>query len=502
MRYFPEQTEFEEIYNKGESQLVWTEFLTDLETPVSAMLKLMGISPYHLLFESVEGGKTRARYSIIALDPDLLWRCIDGTPQINRTPDSLNSSFETAKEPDPFVSLRKLIKESEIKIPDELPPMAAGIFGYMGYDMVRYMEKLPDNNPDNINIPESIYMRPKITVIFDNILDKASIITIARNDSDENAETSYEEAKNRINNIVELLNTSLKRTIYSKYYADNSTSEIEFKSHISKEKYMDMVSKSKEYIVAGDVFQVLPSRRMSAKFILPPFALYRSLRHLNPSPYLFYLNLDGFSLIGSSPEILVGLRNEVVTIRPLAGTRKRGKDQNEDLALEKELLSDEKELAEHLMLLDLGRNDVGRVTKTGTVRVTEQMKVERYSHVMHIVSNVEGDILNGKDCIDALIAGFPAGTVTGAPKIRAMEIIDELEPEKRSFYSGTVGYISGNGNMDTCIALRTGLVKDDTLYVQAGGGVVADSSEEGEYKETEVKAQAIISAAKMAGKFV
>lgn len=487
-------SDFKKNYNAGKAQLVWKNFLTDMETPVSAMRKLAKASPYHLLFESVEGGETRARYSIIAIDPDVIWRCNKDRPEINRNA-LVNAEKFKPDGKDVFSSLRRLIKESEINVPDDLPPMASGLFGYMGYDMVKMMEKLPDENPDNIGIPQSIYIRPTITLIFDSVKDEASIITPVFPDKDTDAEQARSAAQGRIESVMH----RLKEDVISPETKDAGE---EFKSHVTREEYHAMVEKAKEYIIAGDIFQVVPSRRLSKKFTLPPFSFYRSLRHLNPSPYLFYLTLGGFSIVGSSPEILVRLRAGVVTIRPIAGTRKRGKTEEEDKSLEKDLMLDKKELAEHLMLLDLGRNDVGRVAQPASVKVTEKMIIERYSHVMHIVSNVEGKIAEGKDCIDALIAGFPAGTVSGAPKIRAMEIIDELEKEKRSFYGGTVGYISSGGEMDTCIALRTALIKDEIIYAQAGGGVVADSDPEAEWQETENKAGAIIAAAENAKRFL
>ena len=476
---------------------MWMRFLSDMETPVSAMMKLAEMSDYHLLFESVEGGETRARYSIIALDPDLLWKCVEGKPYINRDAKNNPENF-SADGKDVFASLRKIMKESELEIPVSLPPMASGLFGYMGYDMVKLMENLPDKNPDNINIPLSVYMRPQIVIVFDSVKDEAMVITSCRPDKEKKAEEAYEEANNRIEAVI----AKMKSEPPKLNIVQDSHNVATFKTHTNRERYHEMVNKAKEYIAAGDIFQVVPSRRFSRKFSLPPIAFYRSLRHLNPSPYLFYLKMGDFFIIGSSPEILVRLSEGIVTIRPIAGTRKRGKDKKEDLELEKDLLADEKELAEHLMLLDLGRNDVGRVAKTGTVKVTDKMTVERYSHVMHIVSNVEGEIAEGKDCVDALIAGFPAGTVSGAPKIRAMEIIDELEDEKRSFYAGTVGYISAGGDMDTCIALRTALIKDGMIYLQAGGGVVADSDPEAEFQETQNKAAALQVAANRAEEFL
>lgn len=498
MEFFPGFPEFKKKYEKGIPQLLWTDFVSDMETPVSAMKKLAHFSPYHLLFESVEGGEKRGRYSIIALSPDAVWKSENGKAFVNYDFEKNPESFVTDKTP-VFDSLRKFLGKAKLDIPQELPPMASGIFGYMAYDMVRMMEDIPDKNPDNIGIPDSFYMRPQIVIVFDSVKDVANIIaTIHPNKSE--AKIAYEKAKKRIGDII----NSLKKQVPEDegYSRDIYTTPASFKSHTDRDEYHEMVNAAKEYIKAGDIFQVVPSRRLSRDFPFSPFAFYRSLRTMNPSPYLFYLNFSEFSLIGSSPEILVRLKEDVVTIRPIAGTRKRGKTEQEDIALEKELLADGKELSEHLMLLDLGRNDVGRVAKPGTVRVTEKMIIERYSHVMHIVSNVEGKIRKDMDAIDALIAGFPAGTVSGAPKIRAMEIIDELESERRSFYGGTVGYFSANGDMDTCIALRTGLIKDGKLYVQAGGGVVADSDPEAEFQETQNKANALIFAAEKAVKFV
>jgi anthranilate synthase component 1 len=506
MEYYPPASRFEAAYDKGEAQLVWSEFLTDLETPVSAMLKLQNESDYHLLFESVEGGASRARYSIIALCPDILWKCVDGKASVNRDFEKDEDAF-VDEATDPFASLRALVQESKVTIPDELPPMATGIFGYMGYDMVKLMEKLPCKNPDPINIPQGMYMRPQVTVIFDSVKDVASIITPVYPKEGLSASGAYREAQDRISRIVDCLNSNLERSLFSRYYAEGQAAAIKVTTEVDQPAYEAVVERAKDYIRAGDIFQIVPSRRLTADFPLPPIALYRSLRHLNPSPYLFYMNFGdqaegGFSMIGSSPEILVRVQDGKVTIRPLAGTRMRGKTPEEDDALAEELLNDEKELAEHLMLLDLGRNDVGRVAKVGTVKVTEEMKVEKYSHVMHIVSNVEGELADDKDCFDALIAGFPAGTVSGAPKIRAMEIIDELEIEKRSFYGGTAGYISAMGIMDTCITLRTGLVKGGKLYMQAGAGIVADSVPASEFIETENKVGALVAAAQKAARFL
>lgn len=498
MQVTPELSPFTELYKAGKSQLVYIRLPADLETPVSAMLKLKDESPYRFLFESVEGGLTRGRYSIIGLDPDLLWKTKDGKAFINRYPAEGNNQF-SEQEADPFTSLRGLLAESKLEIPADLPPMASGLFGYMGYDMVRLMERLPDDNPDAINIPDSVFMRPRIIVVFDSVKDVAIIITPIFPKSDVSAEAAYNQAKKRLKHVVKLLS---RMDIEHSYVSGQEEESIRFSSNTTREEYHAMVEKAKEYIIAGDIFQVVPSQRFKAEFTLLPITFYRSLRHLNPSPFLFYLYLGDFALVGSSPEILARLRGDKVTNRPLAGTRKRGETPEEDAALAKELLADEKERAEHLMLVDLGRNDVGRVAKTGSVKVTEMMEIEYYSHVMHISSNVEGKIQPGKDALDVLVAAFPVGTVTGAPKIRAMEIIDELEKERRSFYAGGVGYISAGGDMDICITLRTALIKDNTLYVQAGGGVVADSDPEAEYQESCNKAKALMRAAEKAVQFV
>ncbi|MGZ6176244.1 MAG: anthranilate synthase component I, partial [Candidatus Binataceae bacterium] len=395
-----------------------------------------------------------------------------------------------------LASLRALMSGARIDLPEHLPPMAAGLIGYMGYDTIRLAESIPDKNPDRLGIPDGMFMRATVTVIFDNIKDVMTVVSPVYPRPGLTAEDAYAEARARIESIIALLGKSIPRA-----EPPPARRFAEPESNIGRDGYHRMVEKAKEYILAGDIFQVVPSQRFRVPFDLPAFAFYRSLRRLNPAPFLFYLNFESFSIVGSSPEILVRLRQGKVTIRPLAGTRRRGKNKAEDEALAKDLLSDPKELAEHLMLLDLGRNDVGRVCKTGTVRVTEQMAIEYYSHVMHIVSNVEGEIDPAYDAMDALMAGFPAGTVSGAPKIRAMEIIDELEIERRGLYGGAIGYLSANGDMDTCIALRTALVKDGEIVIQAGGGVVADSDPEAEFQESNNKAKALIRAAEEAVRF-
>ncbi|PWR25844.1 anthranilate synthase component I [Zavarzinia aquatilis] len=494
----PDFDTFRDAYEQGKPQVVWTTLVADLETPVSAMLKLTDGEPYRFLFESVEGGATRARYSIIGLKPDIIWRARGNQAEINRIARADRHKFRPCPG-DTLSSLRALIAESRIDLPHELPPMASGLYGYFGYEMVRLVEtKVPSANPDNLGIPDALFIRPSIMAIFDSVKDVVTVVSPAWVESGVDARAAYNRAAERIADTVADFERDLPVTRSDAGVQHKITQP---QSNMSRGDYHAMVAKAKEYIAAGDIFQVVPSQRFRLPFALPPIALYRSLRRLNPSPFMFYLDLDGFSIVGSSPEILVRLRDGRVTIRPIAGTRPRGITEDQDIALEKDLLNDPKELAEHLMLLDLGRNDVGRVAKVGTVKVTQRNVIERYSHVMHIVSNVEGEIDPRHDAVDALLAGFPAGTVSGAPKVRAMEIIDELEPEKRNLYAGGVGYFSANGSMDTCIALRTAVVKDGTLVVQAGGGVVLDSDPEAEYQESCNKARAVIRAAEEAIRF-
>jgi anthranilate synthase component 1 len=497
MNVQPTFADFAAAYGAGRPQVMWTSAVADLDTPVSAFMKLADGKPNSFLLESVEGGAIRGRYSFIGLKPDLIWRCFGNKAEVNRRAGDTGSAFEPYPV-DAIAALRQVVTESRIDLPPGLPPMAAGLVGYLAYDMVRLVERLPDENPDVIGVPDSVFVRPTVMAVFDNLDAKMSVITPVRPQAGVDARAAYAAAEARLAGVTADFGKSLP------YRAANSTgtpAAIVPKSNMTREQFHDIVRRAVEYIHAGDAFQIVPSQRFSFPFRLPPFALYRSLRRLNPSPFLFFLDFGRFAVVGSSPEILVRVRDGRVTIRPLAGTRKRGRTPEEDKALAKDLLSDPKELAEHLMLLDLGRNDVGRVAKVGTVRVTEQFMVEYYSHVMHIASNVEGALDPKYDAIDALLAGFPAGTVSGAPKVRAMEIIDELEPERRGVYAGCIGYFGANGEMDTCIALRTAVVKDGTMYVQAGGGVVADSNPEAEYQESCNKARALIRAAEEAGNY-
>jgi anthranilate synthase component 1 len=496
MQIEPSASVFAERYARGEPQVVWTTLVADLETPVSAFLKIAAGRPMSFLFESVEGGAVRGRYSIIGLEPDLIWRARSTSAEINRSPRQAEA-FVASKEA-PLAALRSLIAESRIVLPDSLPPMAAGVFGYLGYDTVRLMEELPQPNPDPIGIPDAILIRPTLVIIFDAVQDSIIVVTPVRVETNVTAEAALARAVERLTQVLDALDQPLDKSA-GPYSAGPLI--VAPTSNTDATEYKAMVAAAKEYIAAGDIFQVVLSQRFQAPFELPPLSLYRALRRVNPAPFLYFLDFDGFAIAGSSPEILVRVRGDRVTIRPIAGTRRRGPTPHEDKALEDELLADPKERAEHLMLLDLGRNDVGRVARIGSVEVTDQFFVERYSQVMHIVSNVEGRLAAKYDAVDALVAGFPAGTVSGAPKVRAMQIIDELEKEKRGLYAGCVGYFSAAGDMDTCIVLRTALIKDGTMYVQAGAGIVADSDPQSEQQECVNKAKALFRAAEEARRF-
>ena len=477
---------FIDNYIRNIPQILSQQIIADTETPVSTLLKISKNEKYSFLLESVEGGDQRGRYSLIGCKPDIIWKVKSG--KISITTNCKYIKDNVSADLNPIQSLRNILQLSKIQRDFNKTPYPV-LVGYLGYPMIQYMEKINLSNPDTLNIPEAVMIRPKIVAVFDNIKDTIDVMTAIYPEKNIKAETALKEAEKLIGKSVEKLKTQIaKDDVLNK-------KNIQIKSNYKKEDYLKIVEKAKKYIHAGDIFQVVPSQRFHCEYILSAKTLYRSLRRLNPSPFLVNLNFDNIGLVASSPEILVRVRDGKIIIRPIAGTRKRGKTTNEDRKLSNELLNDQKELAEHLMLLDLGRNDVGRVAKVGTVSVTEKMIVEYYSHVMHIVSNVEGDLKKNKDSIDALISGFPAGTVSGAPKIRAMEIIEELENVNRGFYGGAMGYFDSNGQMDTCISLRTGLVKDNNLYVQAGGGVVYDSDPEKEFQETINKAQAIIAAA-------
>ena len=494
----PEADAFARTYEQGIPQLVWTRLVADLETPVSTYLKLGEQKPMSFLLESIEGGSARGRYSVIGLAPDIVWRASGEHAEINRSPAETPQAFQP--EPLPTLqSLRALLAESTIDLPEGLPPMAAGIFGYMGYDTVRLIEALPEMRPDPLGVPDAVMIRPTLMLIFDNVKDEMLVATPVRFCEGVPAASARQAALDRIAGAVASLDAPLPRAAHA---ASPTTQMVEPSSNTEPAEFLSMVARAKEYIVAGDIFQVVLSQRFSTPFELSSFSLYRSLRRLNPSPFLFHLDFGDFQIVGSSPEILVRVRDGVVTIRPIAGTTRRGANEAEDRALAEALLADPKERSEHLMLLDLGRNDVGRVATPGSVTVTDQFIIERYSHVMHIVSNVIGQLADSDhDAIDALMAGFPAGTVSGAPKVRAMQVIAELEKSKRGPYAGCVGYFSAGGEMDTCIVLRTAILKDGVMHVQAGAGIVHDSIPENEQQECINKAKAVVRAADDAVRF-
>jgi len=498
MSIAPDFETFTGAYEDGEAGVLRATLVGDLLTPVAAFIKLR----HHrkgpaFLLESVEGGATRGRFSMIGLDPDLVWRCQDGVASIDRNALARDQHFVTDERP-ALESLRTLIKESSLPLSDDLPPMAAGLFGYLGYDMVRQMERLPEPNTDVLQVPDAILIRPTVMVVFDAVKDEISLITPVRPQSGVPAKAAYESALARLDAVMQALELPLPIEDRSDPSAIHFDPPV---SNTTPEEFEAMVARAKEYIRAGDIFQVVLSQRFEAAFPLPAFALYRSLRRVNPAPFLCYLDFEDFQIVCSSPEILVRVRDGKVTIRPIAGTRPRGRTAAEDRAHAESLLADQKERAEHLMLLDLGRNDVGRVAEMGTVQVTDSFFLEYYSQVMHIVSNVEGRLDPTFDALDALVAGFPAGTVSGAPKVRAMQIIDELEKDKRGPYAGCIGYFGANGEMDTCIVLRTAVVKDGRMAVQAGAGIVYDSDPASEQQECVNKAKALFRAAEEAVRF-
>ncbi len=487
---YPDIKEFKSLCEKGNLIPVYREILADFDTPVSAFLKI-GKSPSFLL-ESVVGGEKWARYSFLGTNPS---KVIKGRGkkieirEIGRKP----VVFEAD---DPVDVLKKEIAlYKPVGVPG-LPRFSGGLVGYMGYDMVRFFERVPDSKKSGINLPDMFFMLADTMLIFDSLKQKIKIVSNVHIDGKSPA-NAYKEAVEKIEGIVEKLKSS-KLKVKSSKGKKQKTSSKYTSSFKTKEAFEEAVLKSKEYIAAGDIFQVVLSQRFERKSDVDPFDVYRALRVINPSPYMYYIDTGDTEIVGSSPEILVRVEDKKIVLRPIAGTRRRGETEAEDKALEEELKKDPKEMAEHIMLVDLGRNDVGRVAEKGSVEVTELMGVERYSHVMHMVSNVEGKLEKNLDAFDVLRACFPAGTVTGAPKVRAMEIIDELEPIKRGPYAGSVGYFSYSGNMDTCITIRTLIIKDGKVYVQAGAGIVADSVPEREYTETVNKAMGMMKAVEMA----
>ncbi|MFQ5565794.1 MAG: anthranilate synthase component I family protein, partial [Paracoccaceae bacterium] len=426
----PSLDAFARVWRGGAGQAVWAQVVADMDTPVSLMLKLTGAAPNSFLLESVTGGEIRGRYSVIGLEPDLIWRCRGAEAEINRDAAADPDAFQREALP-ALDSLRALIAESRIDLPAGLPPMAAGLFGYLGYDMIRLVERLPAPNPDPLGLPDAILLRPRLVAIVDNVRDMVTLVAPAWHDAAVDAGTAYQDACARLAAALEAIERPPSHATPVTPVTAAASRPLDAVSNTTHAEFIDIVERAKEYVRAGDVFQVVPSQRWALPLDVAPFALYRAIRRINPSPYLFFFNHGDFQIVGASPEIMVRVRDGKVTIRPIAGTRPRGRTPAEDKALEAELLADPKERAEHLMLLDLGRNDVGRVARIGTVDPNEQFTVERYSHVMHIVSNVDGELGDSHDALSALLAGVPAGTVSGAPKIRAMEIIDELEKEKR-----------------------------------------------------------------------
>jgi anthranilate synthase component 1 len=474
----------------GRPALVWRRQIADVDTPVAAALKLIEPGRGDFLLESVEGGAQRGRYTLLGLAPDLVFRAEGRNAAVNRRWLSDRDAFEPCAE-DALAAMRTLVAACRMDVPDGLPAALACLVGYFAYETVGLVERLPRPAENPLGLPDMLFVRPTIILVFDRLADALFLVAPLWPEQSDDPDRAVATALDRIETASARLAAPLPKVRVGEPIAAAAAPE----PVLAPGRYADMVRQAKDYIAAGDIFQVVLAQRFTAPFPLPPFDLYRALRRINPSPFLYYLDLPGFALIGSSPEILVRARDGEVTIRPIAGTRPRGKTAAEDAANRASLLDDPKERAEHLMLLDLGRNDVGRVALPGTVTVTDSYGVEFYSHVMHIVSNVIGRIDPAKDALDALFAGFPAGTVSGAPKVRACEIIAELEPETRGPYAGGVGYFSPDGSMDSCIVLRTAVVKDGVMHVQAGAGIVADSDPAYEQRECEAKARALVAAA-------
>ncbi|MBT2133615.1 chorismate-binding protein [Croceibacterium sp. LX-88] len=477
----------------GEPALVWRQLVADTETPVGAALKLIEPGRGDFLLESVEGGEVRGRYSLLGLDPDLIFRATGHSCEVNQSWKFDREAFEPLPG-DSLVELRRLADSCRIDVPKGLPPALACLVGYFGYETIGLVENLPRAPQSELAVPDMLFARPTLILVFDGLNDALFAIAPLWADGTD-PQHAVELAGERIDAALARLSAAAPAA-----HRDIGLPEMALDPVMSAEDYEAMVLKAKDYITAGDIFQVVLAQRFTCPFPLPPLALYRALRRVNPSPFLYFLDLPGFAVVGSSPEILVRVRNGEVTIRPIAGTRPRGKTEEDDAEAERSLLADPKECAEHLMLLDLGRNDVGRVAAADSVKVTASFTIERYSHVMHIVSNVVGRLDPSKDALDALFAGFPAGTVSGAPKIRACQVIAELEPETRGPYAGGVGYFAPDGSVDSCIVLRTAVVKDGVMHVQAGAGIVADSDPAYEAAECRHKAGALIAAAKEAAR--
>ena len=476
-------SQFKKKHQNKKNQILFYTISSNGVAETENLINNFLIEKNSFIFESVEKGKIKGRYTILGRNPDYIWE-FHG----NNCKQILNNKTKILKD-SPKKIIDKIIESFKFDIPKELPNISSIISGYFSYDIIRYIEKIPSNCKNDLNIPDVRLIRPKSLIVLDNLEKKIHFIkNFFKEEKVRNYPKAFSNIKSEIENLILLANNK-------KFHETKEVKrKIKVKSNISKQRFLNNVIKAKKYIKKGDIFQVVLSQRFKAKLEKDPIDVYKKLRVTNPSPFMYFFNFTDFQIIGASPEILVRLRNGQITIRPIAGTRPRGKNKKEDLFFEKDLLKDKKELAEHLMLLDLGRNDAGRVSKIDTVKVTEKFKVERYSHVMHIVSNVVGKFNNKFSKFDTLLSGFPAGTVSGAPKIRAMEIIDELETTKRKVYAGGIGYFTAAGEFDTCIALRTAIVKDNYLYAQAGAGIVADSKPVNEYIETENKAKALLKA--------
>ncbi len=462
---------------------LYTRLMGDTLTPVQVYQAIRKLSPYSYLLESVQQNEKLGRFSWIGLDPLMIF---EGR---GRDISVIDGDGRTDFRGNPLDELFKTMEAYRPALLDDLQPYQGGVVGYFGYDNIRHIEEIPDSNSDRLNLPESLFFIPRIVFVFDHLYQSVTIITLIKSGD----KTQYKKGEEKLHELIDMIAAS-KQKQSLKFLPGELTAEPEFSSNMSKEEYIEVVKKAKDYIVEGDIFQVVLSQRFSIDYNDDPFEVYRSLRRINPSPYLFYLNYPDFQIAGSSPEILVKRNRDTLTLRPIAGTRKRGENQQEDLRLADELLNDPKELAEHMMLVDLGRNDLGRISTFGSVKPTQFKYIENYSHVMHIVTNLEGTIQEGKSNSDLIKATFPAGTLTGAPKVRAMEIIDELEVAKRGFYGGTVANIDFAGNFDSCIGIRSVLMKDNMAYIQAGAGIVADSIPENEYDESINKAKAVMKA--------
>ena len=487
----PSLEEFKKLAKSGNLIPVYKEILADLDTPVSAYMKI-GDGDYSFLLESVEGGEKWARYCFLGCDPAVVVSSKGRNITIDENGKRQQSKIESGT---PLSAIKEILaRYNPVDVPG-LPRFSGGAVGFISYDMVRFFEDLPEDTADDLNVPDSQFIITDTMLVFDNVSQTIKMVSNAFIESDDLDEV-YEQTIKKIGLLEEKLKTPLKISTQ----ANEEVVQPKFESNFEKEKFKGAVNKVKQYILEGDAIQVVLSQRLSFDIKKKAFDIYRALRTVNPSPYMYFLKFGDIEVVGSSPEILVRLEDEKVEVRPIAGTRKRGKNEEEDVVLEKDLLQDEKELAEHIMLVDLGRNDLGRVAKISSVEVNESFTVERYSHVMHIVSNVRGILKEGLDCFDVLEATFPAGTVSGAPKIRAMEIIEEMEPNRRGLYAGAVGYIGFSGNMDTAIAIRTLVVKEQIAYLGVGAGIVADSVPESEFEETMNKGRALLKAVELAEK--